>query len=133
MGRYEPSIEACSCEWRSFAAAWNRIVHSLVRTCKVGNSGKARKKPLTAEECTYYLPNEKDVPKERRGNAFKRKRDKTKGDARVRAQRETMQSERKERGKLQELGDARGAPDSSAAFADVCVPTPSGPETVHLS
>ena len=39
--RFEPSIEGCSTEWRSFARAWNRIVRSLRSSDYLSDSEQA--------------------------------------------------------------------------------------------
>ena len=74
-----------------------RQLSALVRTCKVGPSGRARQAPLTAEECTFYLPDDMNVPENRRSNPFKKAGLWAKGDAKVRAQRQGKKEARKRR------------------------------------
>ena len=74
-----------------------RQLSALVRTCKVGPSGRARQAPLTAEECTFYLPDDMNVPENRRSNPLKKAGLWAKGDAKVRARRQEKKEARKRR------------------------------------
>ena len=74
-----------------------RQLKALVRTCKVGPSGRAREQPLTAEECTFYVPSDKNVPENRRSNWLKKPAFQKSGDAKVKEQRRQKKKARKTR------------------------------------
>ena len=74
-----------------------RQVKAMSRTCKSTATGRRRKRHLSAEECTYFLPEESQVPEHRRSNCFKDKKLKARGNDRVKRKRQAMDATRKSR------------------------------------